>query len=115
MKLALFGHSIYSHCQVLVNLGHEQLSQQECQGNLGDLQHLGESKLNSKTKVGVGSTDQAERQLGAEKNQGVIFRAWAVADHPGVTKGREEEGWRSSGTRLISKPEPLSSLEPGKQ
>lgn len=29
MKLALFGHSIYSHCQVLENLGHEQLSQQE--------------------------------------------------------------------------------------
>lgn len=29
VKLALFGHGIYSHCQVLENLGHEQLSQQE--------------------------------------------------------------------------------------
>lgn len=37
--------------------------------------------------------DQTERQLGAEKGQdAVIFRAWAKADHPGVTKGREEEG-----------------------
>lgn len=36
--------------------------------------------------------DHAERQLGAEKSQGVIFRAQAGADHLRVTKGREEEG-----------------------
>jgi hypothetical protein len=29
MKLVLFGHSVYSHCQVLEDLCHEQLGQQE--------------------------------------------------------------------------------------
>lgn len=94
----LVGHSIYSHCQVLENLCHEQLRPT---GTRDDGETLGifsiSVNLNSKMKVsGVGGlgggADHAEWQLGAEKGQGVIFGALAGADHPGVTKGREEEG-----------------------
>lgn len=95
MKLALSGHSIYSHCQVLENLGHEQLSQQEWWMTGKPWESPAPQGIQTKPQDeswGRGA-DQAERQLGAEKGgDAVLFRAWAKADHSGVTKGREEEG-----------------------
>lgn len=74
---------------MLENVCHEQLGQREIrrQGNFFSTS----VNLNSKMSWGQG-VDHAEKQLGTEKDQGVIFRAQARADHPGVTKGREEEG-----------------------
>lgn len=71
-------------------LCHEQYCQQEA-GVTGEPWKSSAPlmNLNSKRKVGA---DHTERELGAEKGQGAIFRAWAGNDHPGLTNGGAKWG-----------------------